>query len=124
MFKIKISFLFVGNFLRKFGTKGNGFGQFDRPSSLCCDTLNRLIVADKDNHRIQVKVASFFSTGLCLNYSFYRSFQCLANLSKLLERWAADLVIERSQDFLVLFYFEINCRSVSLPLGCSLQQSR
>ena len=33
---------------------GNGRGQFDRPASVICDKKNRAIVADKDNHRVQI----------------------------------------------------------------------
>ena len=44
----------AGIFLRNFGTEGNMDGQFNRPSSVCCDSKDRIIVADKDNHRIQV----------------------------------------------------------------------
>ena len=44
-----------GVFLFNFGTGGSLPGQFDRPSSVCCDTKNRAVIVDKDNHRIQVK---------------------------------------------------------------------
>ena len=33
---------------------GKGSGQFDRPASVCCDSKDRVIVADKDNHRVQI----------------------------------------------------------------------
>lgn len=33
---------------------GKQNGQFDRPASVCCDKKNRIIVTDKDNHRVQV----------------------------------------------------------------------
>ena len=29
-------------------------GQFNRPASVCVDGLGRLIVTDKDNHRMQI----------------------------------------------------------------------
>ena len=38
----------------KFGTEGSRPGQFNRPASVCLDSLGRLIVTDKDNHRMQV----------------------------------------------------------------------
>ena len=43
-----------GVFHHKFGVGGKQNGQFDRPTSVCCDSNNRVIVADKDNHRVQV----------------------------------------------------------------------
>ena len=43
-----------GTFHHKFGVEGKGPGQFNKPSSVCCDSRNRLIVSDKDNHRIQI----------------------------------------------------------------------
>ena len=29
-------------------------GQFNRPASVCVDGLGRLVVTDKDNHRMQI----------------------------------------------------------------------
>ena len=29
-------------------------GQFNRPASVCVDGIGRLVVTDKDNHRMQV----------------------------------------------------------------------
>lgn len=46
-----------GTFVRRFGTSGNGPGQFNRPAGITIDTWHRIIVADKDNHRIQVHCA-------------------------------------------------------------------
>ena len=43
-----------GSYSHKFGTSGAGRGQFDRPASVICDKKNRAIVADKDNHRVQI----------------------------------------------------------------------
>ena len=43
-----------GEFLHKFGQQGSGEGQFDGPSAVIVDSNNRLIVADTDNHRIQI----------------------------------------------------------------------
>ena len=43
-----------GTFHSKFGTEGTRPGQFNRPASVCLDSLGRLIVTDKDNHRMQV----------------------------------------------------------------------
>ncbi|MEN2499016.1 MAG: hypothetical protein MHMPM18_003263, partial [Marteilia pararefringens] len=45
----------TGQFLRTLGHSGTGRGEFNRPSSTHHDPLlDRLIVVDKDNHRIQV----------------------------------------------------------------------
>lgn len=38
----------------KFGQGGTRPGQFDRPAGITTNTLNNIIVADKDNHRVQV----------------------------------------------------------------------
>ncbi|RLU25201.1 hypothetical protein DMN91_003293 [Ooceraea biroi] len=43
-----------GTFVRRFGSSGNGPGQFNRPAGITIDTWHRIIVADKDNHRIQI----------------------------------------------------------------------
>ena len=43
-----------GSYHSKFGTEGTRPGQFNRPASVCLDSLNRLIVTDKDNHRMQI----------------------------------------------------------------------
>ena len=47
-----------GNFIRKFGTGGNGDGQMSSPRGICIDpeglTGQELYVSDKNNHRIQV----------------------------------------------------------------------
>ena len=38
----------------QFGSKGAGDGQFDVPYSVACNSRGEIIVADYDNHRIQV----------------------------------------------------------------------
>ncbi|KAL4677997.1 hypothetical protein H8959_020671 [Pygathrix nigripes] len=43
-----------GAFHHKFGTLGSRPGQFDRPAGVACDASRRIVVADKDNHRIQI----------------------------------------------------------------------
>lgn len=48
-----------GQFKFAFGTKGSLDGELDLPAGVTTDRQNRIIVADKDNHRIQV----FSSTG-------------------------------------------------------------
>ena len=53
------------SFERQFGSYGTGAGQFNNPRAVAIDSLGRLYVADKDNHRIQV----FDSTGTHL-FSF------------------------------------------------------
>ena len=42
------------NFLKKFGRKGSGYGQFDRPWGVAFDTDGLVYVTDSGNHRIQV----------------------------------------------------------------------
>jgi len=46
-----------GAFHHKFGSLGSRPGQFDRPAGVACDSQRRIIVADKDNHRVQVGLA-------------------------------------------------------------------
>lgn len=43
-----------GSFHLSFGSAGSQVGQFDRPAGVTIDSTRRIIVADKDNHRIQV----------------------------------------------------------------------
>ena len=43
-----------GSFHSKFGTEGTRKGQFNRPASVVMDSMNRLVVTDKDNHRMQI----------------------------------------------------------------------
>ncbi len=43
-----------GKFLKAWGQKGSGPGDFDLPHSLALDSQNRLFVADRNNNRIQI----------------------------------------------------------------------
>ena len=43
-----------GNFLYKFGKKGGGDGEFNRPRCLSVNKVGHLLVCDSWNHRIQV----------------------------------------------------------------------
>jgi streptogramin lyase len=43
-----------GKYLREFGKKGTGPGEFDQPHGLAFDSQERLLVADRSNNRIQV----------------------------------------------------------------------
>lgn len=43
-----------GTFLRAFGTKGTGAGEFDQPHALAMDSRGRLYVGDRSNNRIQI----------------------------------------------------------------------
>jgi tripartite motif-containing protein 71 len=42
-----------GNFISKFGTEGNGDGQFSHPIGVVADSFGCIYVADLQNHRIQ-----------------------------------------------------------------------
>lgn len=53
-----------GEFLFKFGSHGEGNGQFNAPTGVAVDTNGNIIVADWGNSRIQV----FDSTGSFLSY--------------------------------------------------------
>lgn len=53
VFSLKI-FKPCGAFHHKFGSLGSRPGQFDRPAGVACDSQRRIVVADKDNHRVQV----------------------------------------------------------------------
>lgn len=44
----------TGNFLRRFGSKGSEFGQFDTPACLAIDQLGNVLVCDTGNGRVQV----------------------------------------------------------------------
>jgi len=44
----------AGTYLREFGRKGTGPGEFDQPHGLAFDAKGRLLVADRSNNRIQV----------------------------------------------------------------------
>ena len=41
-------------FIRSFGSKGDKDGEFLHPTGITIDIKGRLIVADRDNHRIQI----------------------------------------------------------------------
>jgi len=41
-------------FIRSFGSKGDGNGEFHHPTGIAIDVKGRLVVADRDNHRVQV----------------------------------------------------------------------
>jgi DNA-binding beta-propeller fold protein YncE len=43
-----------GKYLREFGRKGTGPGEFDQPHGLAFDARGRLFVADRSNNRIQI----------------------------------------------------------------------
>ena len=43
-----------GGYLREFGKKGTGPGEFDQPHGLAFDSKGRLLVADRSNNRIQI----------------------------------------------------------------------
>lgn len=44
----------AGRYLREFGKKGSGPGEFDQPHGLAFDAKGRLFVADRSNNRIQI----------------------------------------------------------------------
>lgn len=44
----------AGTYLREFGRKGSGRGEFDQPHGLAFDAQGRLFVADRSNNRIQI----------------------------------------------------------------------
>ena len=43
-----------GKYLREFGKKGTGPGEFDQPHALAFDSKGRLFVGDRSNNRIQI----------------------------------------------------------------------
>ena len=43
-----------GVFVTKFGVKGSGPGEFDRPSGVCVSPDGHIIVVDFGNNRVQV----------------------------------------------------------------------
>jgi streptogramin lyase len=43
-----------GKFIRSFGKKGTGQGEFDQPHALAFDSQGRLFVGDRSNNRIQI----------------------------------------------------------------------
>ena len=44
----------TGKFLTSWGGKGAGPGQFDQPHSILVNASNQLLVADRENHRVQL----------------------------------------------------------------------
>ena len=44
----------TGKYLREFGKKGTGPGEFDQPHALAFDSKERLFVGDRSNNRIQI----------------------------------------------------------------------
>lgn len=44
----------AGKYLREFGKKGTGPGEFDQPHALAFDAQGRLLVGDRSNNRIQI----------------------------------------------------------------------
>jgi sugar lactone lactonase YvrE len=44
----------TGKYLKEFGQKGTGPGEFDQPHGLAFDSKGRLFVADRSNNRIQI----------------------------------------------------------------------
>lgn len=56
-FKMKV-FNTEGEFLLKFGSNGEGNGQFNAPTGVAVDVNGNIIVADWGNSRIQVSADS------------------------------------------------------------------
>jgi sugar lactone lactonase YvrE len=49
-----VKFSSSGQFIKAWGKKGSGPGEFNNPHALALDTQGRLFVADRENNRIQV----------------------------------------------------------------------
>ena len=47
-------FAMDGSFVAAVGSKGNGKGSFDRPQNIVVHPSGQVLVADQDNHRVQV----------------------------------------------------------------------
>lgn len=54
-----------GEFLLKFGSNGEGNGQFNAPTGVAVDVNGNIIVADWGNSRIQVSPTNPASTSSC-----------------------------------------------------------
>jgi len=61
-----------GEFLLKFGSNGEGNGQFNAPTGVAVDANGNIIVADWGNSRIQVS-GGFRQTEGCCNKYKHRS---------------------------------------------------
>ena len=57
-----------GEFLFKFGSHGEGNGQFNAPTGVAVDANGNIIVADWGNSRIQVRWALFSLPAVNLTY--------------------------------------------------------
>src|SRR3984893_7193154 len=49
-----VKFSKEGKFIKAWGKKGSGAGEFSTPHSMAFDSKGRLFVADRENHRIQI----------------------------------------------------------------------
>jgi DNA-binding beta-propeller fold protein YncE len=49
-----VKFSKEGKFLRGWGKKGSGDGEFNLPHSLCVDSKGQVYVGDRENNRVQV----------------------------------------------------------------------
>jgi sugar lactone lactonase YvrE len=56
----------TGKFIKEWGKKGSGPGEFDQPHGLAFDSKGRLFVADRSNNRIQI----FDQDGTLLDYGW------------------------------------------------------
>ncbi len=60
-----------------FGKRGNKLGEFDSPHGFCTGVKEEIVVADTNNHRIQVKKHSVY--GQCLDFSLFTNLGGLDN---------------------------------------------
>jgi DNA-binding beta-propeller fold protein YncE len=49
-----VKFTQDGKYLKEWGKKGNGAGEFDLPHTICLDGKGRVYVGDRENNRVQV----------------------------------------------------------------------
>jgi sugar lactone lactonase YvrE len=54
LFKRIVKFSKDGKFIKTWGRKGSGPGEFDQPHSMAMDAKGRLFIADRANNRIQI----------------------------------------------------------------------